>query len=111
MTSQTKGAPHQISNSIHRLLLESSMAGYWDWHIPSNEEYLSPRFKSMFGYEDHELPNSPESWQKLIFQDDLSLLLEQFDAHVSSKGEIPLAVTVRYRHKNGSVVHVKWNDH
>jgi two-component system, chemotaxis family, CheB/CheR fusion protein len=97
MTSQTKGAPHQISNSIHRLLLESSMAGYWDWHIPSNEEYLSPRFKSMFGYEDHE--------------DDLSLLLEQFDAHVSSKGEIPLAVTVRYRHKNGSVVHVKWNDH
>ncbi len=48
-------------------VLDLILAGYWDWNIPENAEYLSPEFKRMFGYEDHELPNSPETWQKLIF--------------------------------------------
>ena len=29
--------------------LESSLAGYWDWDMVTNSEYLSPRFKEMFG--------------------------------------------------------------
>lgn len=106
MTTITQGGQHQITNSVYRLLLESSMAGFWDWHIPSNQEYLSPRFKNMFGYEDHELPNAPESWQKLIFEEDLNYIFERFDEHVNSKGKIPFEGKVRYRHKNGSTVHV-----
>jgi PAS domain-containing protein len=49
---------------ILRDILEDTLAGYWDWDIPNNREYLSPTFKKMFGYEDHELPNSPETWQR-----------------------------------------------
>lgn len=109
MTTITHEGQHQITNSVYQLLLESSMAGFWDWHIPSNKEYLSPRFKNMFGYEDHELPNSPESWQKLIFEEDLPLVLEKFDAHVTSKGEVPMEVCVRYHHKNGRTIHVQCN--
>ena len=52
-------------------ILESTLSGYWDWNIPANVEYFSPAFKKMFGYEYHELPNVPESWQKLIFPEDL----------------------------------------
>ncbi len=98
-------------------VLESTLAGYWDWAIQEGTEYLSPTFKSMFGYEDHELPNSPDSWQKIIHPDDLPYVLECFTRHVESRGEIPYNNEVRYFHKNGSIVHVlckgkviKWND-
>ncbi|WP_055075987.1 PAS domain-containing protein [Pseudanabaena sp. 'Roaring Creek'] len=82
------------------------LAGYWDWDIQTNEEYLSEGFKKMFGYEDNELPNSPETWQHLIFAEDLAKVLEAFDRHVESHGAVPYWNEVRYRHKNGSTVWV-----
>ena len=71
----------------------------------------------MFGYEDHELPNRPDSWQKIIHPDDLPGVLEQFEAHVRTKGQTPFNTEVRYYHKNGSIVWVvcrgkviEWDD-
>ena len=87
-------------------ILDSTLAGYWDWYIQDNYEYLSPTFKSMFGYEDHELPNSPETWQKIIHPEDLKKVLKIFDKHVATKGEFPYDNEVRYFHKNGAIVWV-----
>ena len=87
-------------------LFDTTLAGYWDWDIPNNAEYLSPGFKKMFGYEDHELPNSPDSWQRLIFPEDLPQVWDCFNCHVQSQGEIPFYNEVRYRHRNGSTVWV-----
>ncbi|UZR99514.1 sensor histidine kinase [Chondrinema litorale] len=91
---------------VFETILEYSFAGYWDWYIKDNYEYLSPTFKKMFGYEDHELANSPETWQKIIHPDDLEEVLNIFDAHVKSKGKIPYDNEVRYMHKDGSIVWV-----
>ncbi|WP_161635013.1 sensor histidine kinase [Leptolyngbya sp. Heron Island J] len=85
-------------------ILENILAGYWNWDIPNHQEYLSPGFKRMFGYEDHELPNSPDTWQKLIFSEDLPKVLECFEQHVHSHGKVPYYNEVRYRHKDGSTV-------
>jgi PAS domain S-box-containing protein len=87
-------------------ILDVILAGYWDWHMSSNYEYLSPGFKRMFGYEDSELPNVPETWMNLIFSEDLPGVLACFDRHVASRGEIPFHNEVRYRHKDGSTVWV-----
>ncbi|ELS31911.1 MULTISPECIES: PAS domain-containing protein [Pseudanabaena] len=87
-------------------LFDIILAGYWDWDIQTNEEYLSEGFKKMFGYEDAELPNSPETWQNLIFAEDLVKVLESFDRHVESHGALPYRNEVRYRHKDGSTVWV-----
>ncbi len=87
-------------------ILESTLSGYWDWNIPAKTEYLSPTFKKMFGYEDHELPNSPDTWQQIIFPEDLPGVLETFDRHVKSRGREPYYNEVRYRHKDGSTVWV-----
>lgn len=95
------------SESIQELILENSLAGYWDWDILNDTEYLSPTFKRMFGYEDHEIENSPESWQKLIFQEDLSIVFTNYEKHVASKGQHPYDQVVRYHHKNGSTVWVR----
>lgn len=87
-------------------IFEIVLAGYWDWEIPYQQEYLSPGFKRMFGYEDDELPNTPETWQRLIFPEDLPRVLETYDRHVQSRGQVPYYNEVRYRHKDGSTVWV-----
>lgn len=88
-------------------VLESSLAGYWDWNMVTDEEYLSTRFKEMFGYSDDEMENAPESWQKIAFQEDLFGMFESFDAHVKSRGKIPFRSIVRYHHKNGNTIWVR----
>ena len=66
-------------------ILEQSLAGYWDWDIPSGNEYLSPSFKRMFGYEDHEIENKATAWQKMLYEEDLPLVLETYKKHAESK--------------------------
>jgi PAS domain-containing protein len=47
----------KTNEEVLKEILEQSLAGYWDWDIPTGNEYLSPSFKTMFGYEDHEIEN------------------------------------------------------
>jgi PAS domain S-box-containing protein len=94
------------SETVLRDIMESTLSGYWDWDLVENTEYLSPTFKRMFGYEDHEMESSPEAWQKIVFQEDLPGVLAVFDRHVKSHGRDPFYSEIRYRHKDGSVVWV-----
>lgn len=87
-------------------ILDNVLGGYWDWDLVNNYEYLSPGFKRMFGYEVDEMPNSPESWQKITFSEDLARIYERFDCHIASHGEIPFNNEVRYHHKDGSTIWV-----
>jgi len=87
-------------------VLESQTAGYWDWNLAEGTDYMSPRFKQMFGYEEHELTNVPETWQSLIHPDDLPGVMEGFNAHVETHGKVPFDKEVRYFHKDGSIVWV-----
>lgn len=100
---------HNDLELLSETALESSLAGFWDWDILTNEEYLSPRFKEMFGYEDHEMENSPEAWQKIAFPEDLPIMFGAFQKHVESKGKVPFRSVVRYNHKNGKTIWVRCN--
>lgn len=99
-------AHYPMSSGLYEELLEVSLAGFWDWNMVTNYEYLSPRFKAMFGYEDHEMENHPGSWQKLIYPEDAERMFAEFDKHVKSKGEYPFSVQARYRHRNGKTIHI-----
>jgi PAS domain S-box-containing protein len=96
-------------NFLSESALESSLAGFWDWNIETNEEYLSLRFKEMFGYSDDEMENLPQSWKRIAFKEDLPHMFKSFEDHVQSRGELPFKSIVRYHHKNGSVVWVRCN--
>ncbi|MCB0326044.1 MAG: PAS domain-containing protein, partial [Bdellovibrionales bacterium] len=92
-----------------RLLLdvmtELNTDGWWDWDLTQPEnEYMSPGFKKLFGYEDHEVPNQSSWWQEHIFPEDKQLAIQAFEDHVEH-GK-PYHVNVRYRHKNGSTIWV-----
>ena len=88
----------------YRLILNLVTDGFWDWELGTDNEYLSPGFKKLFGYEDHEIPNRASSWQSIIHPDDLQLALKTYKEH-TEEGK-PYNIRVRYFHKNGSLVWV-----
>lgn len=112
--SERKAAEEQRQQSafverelnILQEVLETTLAGYWDWNIAEDSAYLSPTLKRMFGYADDEIPNSPLSLQTLLFAEDLPGIREAYDRHVASHGEEPYYNEVRYHHKDGSTIWV-----
>lgn len=95
--------------SLSEVVVENSLAGLWDWNVLTDEEYLSPRFKEMFGYADHEMENSPESWKRIVFQEDLPGMYSSLEEHIKTKGKTPFFSVLRYRHKQGHTVWVRCN--
>lgn len=87
-------------------ITENTLAGYWIWDIVPNTMFISPRLKSMLGYEDHELKNSPETINMLMHPSDLPNTYALLSKHIESDGKIPFETEVRYKHKNGSIVWV-----
>ena len=65
--------------------------GFWDWDLRSGDVYFSPRWKSMVGYADDEVPNDFDAWRGLIHPDDtervqayLQTYLERADSGLRS---------------------------
>ncbi|MBD1907983.1 PAS domain-containing protein [Funiculus sociatus GB2-A5] len=52
------------------LAVEGANDGIWDWNLQTNYAYLSPRWKSMLGYEDSEIKSHIDSWFKIIHPED-----------------------------------------
>ena len=106
--NQLKLAQEELVESEKRLrfIMETVNDGYWDWEIEKDTEYISPKFKEMFGYQDHELENSPESWKSLIYPEDLDLSIKNAEKHIQTDGEFPYIQEVRYKHRDDSTVWV-----
>ncbi|MFN4149366.1 MAG: PAS domain S-box protein, partial [Candidatus Sericytochromatia bacterium] len=92
--------------SLHNEILELTLAGYWDWNIRDNTQYFSPKFSSMFGYKENELPNSTLAWRQIIFPEDLSKAFESFQNHLKNNSHGDYITEARYKHKDGSEVWV-----
>ncbi|HNX58108.1 MAG TPA: PAS domain-containing protein, partial [Spirochaetota bacterium] len=96
----------KIDESILKDIFDNGRVGYWDWNIPSGDNYMSPSLKMMFGYEEGEIENTREAMNRLIFDEDKHAALDKFNAHVTSRGKIPFECDIRNHHKDGSVVWV-----
>lgn len=106
VTSINESPSEDCLNSIkhpYEFILDAATDGWWDWNLETNEEYLSPKFKALLGYSEEDLPNRVESWQRIIFAEDLPKALTAFEDHIN-KGQ-PYDPIVRYHCKDGSM---KW---
>jgi PAS domain S-box-containing protein len=73
--------------------------GIWEWIPSTGEDYLSPRWKQLLGYEDHELPNVQASFFDQIHPEDKPRVLEVVRAHFEERK--PYEIELRFRCKNG----------
>jgi len=92
---------------IFEFIQDGSLDGIWYWDIENVEnEWMSPRFWRLFGYDSSEKKHLSSEWQEMINNDDLQVALENFNKHCADPNH-PYDQIVRYTHKNGSTVWVR----
>ena len=90
---------------LFELAIGASNDGIWEWNFETEELYFSDRWKEMLGYRPHELENTIDVWETLIFEEDKEHALSLVDQHVN--GALPdFNVIQRFKHKDGSTVHI-----
>ena len=101
------------SENRFRATVHGANEGIWDWNLTTNEVYFSPRWKSMLGYEDHEIASTYWEWESRLHPDDRDETLAQLNRYLDGKAE-QYDVEFRLRRKNkdycwihacGSVIH------
>lgn len=60
------------SEERFQLAMRGANDGLWDWNLESQQIYFSPRWKTMLGYEEHELPDRVSTWVQLMHPDDIA---------------------------------------
>lgn len=91
----------RTSEERYAVAVQGSNDGIWDLNLATGDIFFSPRWKSMLGYEDDEIPNNFEEWKKRIHQDDRHLVTESRNACLD--GRIPAyEIECRLQHKDGS---------
>lgn len=87
------------------LAFSATQDGVWEWDIESDTYWFSPRWKSMLGYKDYEIPNTIEGAQAVIYPDDIPEIMGLLKA--LSIGSIPEYASIfRFFHKDGSIRHI-----
>jgi PAS domain S-box-containing protein len=94
----------QLMENIYKVILEETLAGYWDCYLREDKVIYSSAFKNIFGYQDDELTNTTGIWTNLIVPEDRPRMDKCLKQHYESLGKKPFNIDVRYTHKNGSVI-------
>jgi len=67
------------------LAIQGSNYGLWDWNLKTNEIYLSPRWKQMLGYDEHEINNHLDDWCRFVHPDDFTQMWGQIEAYLDQR--------------------------
>ncbi len=87
------------SPSLLGLILSATNDGFMDWNLATGVIEYSERWKAQLGYEEPELPDSPDLWRTLSHPDDIGEAESLLRDHTDNLW--PFAYTWRMRHKNG----------
>jgi PAS domain S-box-containing protein len=101
--SERRRAEDELLRSRERfeLAVRGSQDGIWDWDLRTGEVYFSPRWKSILGYDDHEIAHRIEEWEQRLHPDEREDVLAANAAHASGATQ-HYEYEYRLRHKDGS---------
>jgi len=89
------------SEERYALAARGANDGLWDWDLIANAVYLSARWKSMLGYQDHEIGDRIEEWFNRVHPDDIDGLRTKVQDHL--EGNSPYFENEhRIIHRDGS---------
>lgn len=93
------------SEERFELAMRGANDGVYDWNLQNNDIYYSPRWKSMLGYQDHELPNNFSTWESLIDDKDRARSWEMLNDYIGGKRD-NFHIEFKMRHKDGHWVDI-----
>jgi PAS domain S-box-containing protein len=73
------------SDERWQFALEGAGAGVWDWNMETGKVYFSDRWKSLLGYDPHELKDSFDQWKDLLHPDDANRAMKTVDDYFAGK--------------------------
>lgn len=84
--------------------LDKVCDGFWILDIANREEYYSPKFRKVLGFEgEHDFPNAPTTWMEHILPDDAKKAKENFYLHLADPRQ-PFLQEVTYIKKGGEKI-------
>ncbi|MFN4270233.1 MAG: putative bifunctional diguanylate cyclase/phosphodiesterase [Thermosynechococcus sp.] len=85
----------------YALLTRGINDGIWDWNLTTNETFYSSRWKTILGYQEHEIGNHIDDWLKRIHPQDVERVKLNLMLHI--RGQTPhFQQEFRIQHRNGS---------
>jgi signal transduction histidine kinase len=97
----------QTDPDLFQFLEQGCLDGLWYWDLDQpGHEWLSPRFKAFFGFDEHEMADSPEWWQANIDPADMAAAQAQVGRCLVNPDE-PFDMILKYRHRLGHSVWVR----
>ncbi len=105
----TNNFNHLIKDEVNQnedrfsLVMRGINDGLWDWDLHTNKVYYSSKWKSMLGYEEHELENHLSTWENLVDADDKINALQKVQDCLDGTEE-EFEIEMKMNHKNGSKV-------
>lgn len=95
----------RASEQRYALAARGANDGLWDWDLETNRVYYSGRWKTMLGYAEGEIGDSPEEWLGRVHPHDIAGLRAAMDGHLT--GGVPhFEHEHRMLHKGGVYVWV-----
>ena len=100
-------AEERLTESENRfnLAMQGANDGLWDWDLKKNEVYLSPRWKSMLGYNENEVENNTDVWVNLMHHDDREKTSAHLKDYLSGTSK-NYEAEFRMQHKDGTYIHI-----
>ena len=90
----------RVSEERYALAARGANDGLWDWNLRDNVIYFSSRWKSMLGYDETEIGDSPQEWFDRVHEADRDKVSRAIAQHLD--GVTPhLEVEARMLHKDG----------
>ncbi len=73
------------SEARYSLSAKGANDGLWDWDLLTDKVHFSARWKSMLGYAQEEIGDSPDEWLRRVHEDDLPHVQRALAAHRSGQ--------------------------
>ncbi len=102
MLDQIQSRDHRLRETQQRfeVAVRGSTDGIWDWDLATNAVYLSPRWKSMLGYADHEMPNTLDTFRGVVHPEDAEQVGDKMSAYLAGN-DTTFEAEFRVRHPKG----------
>ena len=89
------------SEERYALAMRGANDGLWDWDLTTNRIYFAPRWKSMLGYAEAQIGDSPEEWFDRVHRLDVERVKAEVEAHLAGRSS-HLETECRILHDDGT---------